>query len=85
MGFWDSYVGRVIISLDQLGNTLIPGGKPDETLSSRMGRALRGGKPNKITKITCDVLDVVDKDHCVDSIEFTPDGKPDPHHLGDEK
>lgn len=56
-------------------------GKADETISSRMGRGLKSGKPNKVEEIGCKVLDVVDKDHCVDSIEFTPDGSPDPHHL----
>ncbi len=38
-----AYLLNVIIGLDQLGNTLT-GGNPDETISSRVGRAARQGK-----------------------------------------
>ena len=38
-----SYVKRVLIAIDQLGNTLADG-DPDETISSRVGRNAVAGK-----------------------------------------
>lgn len=38
-----SYLLRVLISIDQLGNTLADG-NPDETISSRVGRAALEGR-----------------------------------------
>lgn len=37
-----SYLKNVIIALDQLVNALT-GGNPDETISSRIGKAIRAG------------------------------------------
>lgn len=59
------YVMRVLIGVDQLGNTLI-GGASDETISARAGR-LR--EKNPVAAATCTVLDVIDKDHCDTAIE----------------
>jgi hypothetical protein len=60
------YFWNVLISIDQLANTLL-GGFPDETLSSRMGKRAREGDSFAIC--FCKVLDVFDKDHCAKSIE----------------
>lgn len=59
------YAWNVLISLDQLANTLL-GGYPDETLSSRMGKRVDSCK---ICKLMCKLLDLIDKDHCKKSIE----------------
>jgi hypothetical protein len=61
------YIWNVLISVDQLINTLL-GGFPDETLSSRMGK--RVIKKNcKMCKLICRFLDLFEKDHCYKSIE----------------
>ena len=67
------YVLNVLISLDQLGNSLLLG-DPDETISSRIGRIKRkwGGKVpwgRPVTKITDWVLDKIDPNHSLDAIE----------------
>lgn len=73
-----SYVYRVMVSMNQTVNTIL-GGEPDETLSSRWGRArARGSKP---AKAACWVLDKIDPCHCTVAIEFTPEGEPLPHQL----
>jgi hypothetical protein len=61
------YIWNVLISVDQLFNTLL-GGDPDETLSSRMGKRAREG--DKLGIIVCGVLNVIDKNHCEKSIEW---------------
>jgi hypothetical protein len=73
------YLVRQLIALDQAVNTLLDG-EPDETLSSRLGRAEQKG--SRFATEACEVLDVVEKDHCATSIEFDKDGNPKPHHLG---
>lgn len=72
-----SYFRRVLIGIDQFFNTLF-NGQADETLSSRMGRLK---EVNKVAKIGCWTLDLIDKDHCVNSIEYDLNGNPTPHHL----
>jgi len=64
---------NVLISLDQLGNSLLLG-DPDETISSHIGRIKRKYKgripwTRPITKITEACLDRIDKDHCTNAIE----------------
>jgi hypothetical protein len=61
------YIWRILISLDQLGNTLL-GGDPDETISSRLAKLNRKG--NKVGVIGCKVLDVFDQGHCERVIEL---------------
>lgn len=55
---------------DKVLNFLL-GGKEWETISSRMGKCLQNptcpGKP--IAKTLCSWLDIIDKNHCIDSIE----------------
>jgi len=59
------YIWNILISLDQLLNTLLLG-DPDETISSRCGKR----KSNcKLCKWLCYLLNKIDKKHCMDAIE----------------
>lgn len=60
------YVFNILISVDQLVNTIL-GGDPDETISSRLGKAKKKGNPIAIA--ICKVLSKFDNKHCIDSIE----------------
>ncbi len=62
------YFWNVLVSVDQFANTLL-GGDPDETMSSRMGKAINEGRC-KFCKVVCWVLNKIDKDHCNKSIEL---------------
>lgn len=75
-----SYIIRALVSIDQLGNTLLPflwgpyGGSPDETISSAIGKLARdnGGKiPARYfwLKPLHWALNKLDKNHCADAIE----------------
>lgn len=58
---------NVLIAFDQLVNA-ITGGDPDETISSRLGKAKRRG--NRVAKAVCWILAKVFRArHCMDSIE----------------
>ena len=59
------YSLNVLISFDQLGNTLWLG-DPDETISSRAGK----GKMGLWGKMLCYILDKIDENHCIKSIEL---------------
>lgn len=61
-----SWLFNVLVSLDQLGNTLT-GGDPDETISSRSAKANLAGKWWGICM--CKFLDIFDSGHCQESIE----------------
>ncbi|WP_275098073.1 hypothetical protein [Sedimenticola hydrogenitrophicus] len=61
------YGWNLLIALDQLVNALLAG-DPDETLSSRMGRAVRDGRCRGCYWI-CRALHRLDPDHCQKSIE----------------
>lgn len=61
------YLFNFLIAIDQLLNTIL-GGFPDETLSSRAGKARNNGK--KWGCYFCKVLDAIDKNHCDKSIEW---------------
>ncbi len=68
---------RVLLAIDQLGNTLA-GGSEDETISSRIGRAkldaLAEGRQLSLPVRALDgVLDWLDPDHSVDAIEISGD------------
>ena len=58
------YIRNILISLDQLLNTLL-GGDPDETISSRLGKHYDGTWMEKL------VNKIFNKqtDHCSESIE----------------
>jgi hypothetical protein len=63
--FWHSYVWNLLISIDQLVNTIF-GGHPDETISSRCGKRL----PHcTFCRRLCRFLDRIEYRHCVRSIE----------------
>jgi len=67
------WIMNVLISLDQLGNSII-WGDPDETISSRLGRVEQkfgGAIPwtRPVAKFTAWWLNRIDKDHCRDAIE----------------
>jgi len=61
------YIWNVLISIDQFINTLL-GGYPDETISSRMGKRVVKGD-SRLCKFICILLNKLDKNHCVNSIE----------------
>lgn len=61
------YILNILIAIDQLGNALI-NGNPDETISSRAGKAMVAGK--KWGCVLCKFLDWFQKDHCKKSIEY---------------
>lgn len=62
-----NYLMNLLISLDQLGNTIL-GGLPDETISSRAAKAKLQGK--RWGCVLCKLLDKLDKNHCEKSIEM---------------
>lgn len=64
------YFKRILLAIDQLGNTLI-GGAADETISARAGR----NPSNPAADVLCDILDVLDKDHCKEAVEAEALGK----------
>lgn len=64
--FIPRYGGNVFVAYDQLGNALF-GGDPDETISSRVGKAARRG--NKLAIFFSWYLSIVDPNHCEKAIE----------------
>lgn len=60
------------VSVDQLVNSLTLG-DPDETISSRVGKWSVAEDPGMVRRATsgtlCFFLDLVDEDHCANSIE----------------
>ena len=64
-----SYGIRLLIALDQLGNTICCG-DPDETISSRVGRAaVKGKRWALLLERAINTLFFFDPDHCRSSIE----------------
>lgn len=60
------YLWNLLLALDQGINTLL-GGDPDETISSRAGKAMLKGK--RWGCVLCRLLDALEKDHCINNIE----------------
>jgi hypothetical protein len=60
------YVWNLLIALDQFVNTVLLG-DPDETVSSRAAKAAAKGK--RWGCVLCRLLDYVQKDHCITSLE----------------
>lgn len=61
----------IAIGADQMGN-VYAAGFPDETISSRVGRAMASGKPYLIARFLWALLKVLffwQKDHAIESIE----------------
>lgn len=67
------YCWNLLVSIDQLLNALL-GGDPDETISSRMGKYVRRGR-GWIPCQLCKLLNLLHKDHCLQSIEDDEGGK----------
>lgn len=67
-----TYIMRVLVSIDQLVNTLF-GGFEDESISSRAAKAQLKGK--KWGCVLCKILDKIDKDHCKNNIELDEGNK----------
>ena len=63
------YFERIALAWDQLINAHLPGGDEDETISSRMGKALEAKKNCWICKVLCRMLHWIDPNHCQDAIE----------------
>jgi len=61
-----NYFWNILIAIDQFFNAVL-GGNPDETISSRAGKAKREGK--LWGGYLCNVLDKLDKNHCEKSVE----------------
>lgn len=66
--FWN-----ILISLDQFVNS-ITGGDPDETISSRAGKAMDRPKPPLWAKIVTWITEPIDKNH-VHEAEESDEGK----------
>ncbi|MDR5883617.1 hypothetical protein [Caballeronia sp. LZ032] len=60
------WLRNVLVALDQLANAIALG-DPDETISSRAGKAMQEGK--RWGCVLCRCLDLLQKDHCLKSIE----------------
>ena len=60
------WLWNMLVSLDQLGNTLI-GGWPDETVSSRAARSYRAGR--RFGRFMCWWLNKLEPNHCEKAIE----------------
>ncbi len=78
---------RVLISIDQLGNTLV-GGDPDETISSTLGKikAIHGGRipwRYPLARILDRALEAVDRGHSTKSVDPT-EGAEDPRDFADQ-
>jgi len=66
MGKLGTWALNQLIALDQAFNALL-GGDPDETLSSRAGKAQKDGK--RWGCVLCGALDWFDDQHCEKSVE----------------
>lgn len=64
------YIYNFLIGLDQFANSIL-GGAPDETISSRVGRARTNG--HWMGKFMCWWLDWLDPGHCKDAIQSERD------------
>ena len=67
------WILNILISIDQLGNTIL-GGDPDETISSRLGKmkVKHGGRIpwyRPFSKVIDWGLDKFDPNHSIDAIE----------------
>lgn len=60
------YCQNVLIAFDRFCNALLAG-EPEETISCRMGKAVRDGRC-KLCRPLCWLLHQIDPDHCLSSI-----------------
>jgi len=66
MGTLKKYIKNVALARDQLINA-VTGGDPDESISSRAGKALL--KDKLWAKFLCKFLNIFERDHCLKAIE----------------
>ena len=62
------WVLNVLIAIDQLFNALL-GGDPDETISSRLGKAVARGCRSRLVRFLVWLLDRIDPGHTRDAVE----------------
>lgn len=58
------YLFNLLIAIDQIFNAIL-GGDPDHTISGRLGKCEK-----KWCRFICKILDIFDKNHCKNSIEW---------------
>lgn len=63
-----SWIMRVLLALDQLGNVLFWNGSQDETISSHIHRRIESGKATWFDKKLCCLLKKLEDNHCAKSI-----------------
>ena len=63
-----SWIMRVLIAIDQLGNVLFWNGSQDETISSHIHRRIESGKATWFDKKLCCLLKKLEDNHCAKSI-----------------
>ncbi|MDF2414488.1 MULTISPECIES: hypothetical protein [Aeromonas] len=63
------YFFRILVSLDQLGNTIL-GGRPDETISGNVGYCAKQGKHWALRAERVINFIMRSSTHCRDSIEY---------------
>jgi len=63
-----SWIMRMLLVLDQLGNVLFWNGSQDETISSHIGRRIKGGRAYFPEKILCNILKRFESNHCHKSL-----------------
>jgi hypothetical protein len=68
MGKLKRYLINFLVLLDEAGNTLT-GGSPNETISSRAGKAAEKGA--RWGCVLCRLLNYIQKDHCKLSMAVT--------------
>jgi hypothetical protein len=62
------YIFNILIAIDQLFNAILFG-DPDETISSRIGKKIRAGTKNKFLIVVAKILDWIDPNHVIKTIE----------------
>ncbi len=63
--WWKRWIWNILVAFDQFWNAILAG-DPDETISSRAGKAKREDK--KWACILCRFLDIFDESHCREAV-----------------
>ncbi|WP_323594436.1 hypothetical protein [Aliarcobacter butzleri] len=63
-----SWIMRVLLAIDQLGNVLFWNGSQDETISSHIHRRIENGTATWFDKKLCCLLKKLEDNHCAKSI-----------------
>ena len=73
MSKYKTYLKNILLALDQLGNVILGGNNPDETISSAVGRkAMKGVKWALIAEKPINFIFELlgEKNHCRNKIEW---------------